>query len=238
MERDMLGSRMKEYEAIETEKTFQWSFDEPIYFRLDGRCFSSLTKNLQRPFDDNFHEIMKYTMSYLCDHLQCSLAYTQSDEISLIYFPKNEKHCIPFNGKKQKLISSSASMCSVRFIKLLAEYYPSLVDKFVGFDSRVIQMPSLMEVINMIVWRQIDCYKNSISMAARTHYSHKSLQGMSGKDMIQRMNNDNIIFENYPESFKFGTFYRDKEFFSIPHFKDECDKIGTLFPPKKEIENA
>ena len=49
MSKDDFGDRMKRYEAAETERDFMPLL--PIYARIDGRCFSSFTRGLERPFD-------------------------------------------------------------------------------------------------------------------------------------------------------------------------------------------
>ena len=63
------------------------------------------------------------------------------------------------------------------------------------FDSRVFIIPK-DEVDNYFIWRQQDAIKNSISMVAQSMFSHKSLQGLNGKQMIERMRVEKgIIYE-------------------------------------------
>jgi tRNA(His) 5'-end guanylyltransferase len=47
------------------------------------------------------------------------------------------------------------------------------------FDSRVFIIPDITEVYNYFTWRQQDCTRNSISMAASAYFSHKELDNMS-----------------------------------------------------------
>ncbi len=48
--RDDFGDRMKRYEAAETARCFMPLL--PIYARIDGRCFSSFTQSMKRPYDE------------------------------------------------------------------------------------------------------------------------------------------------------------------------------------------
>ena len=53
---------------------------------VDGHCFSKLIKNkFKKPFDEEFINAMNETAVYLCENIQgAKLAYTQSDEISVL----------------------------------------------------------------------------------------------------------------------------------------------------------
>ena len=60
-----------------------------IVARIDGRCFTKLTKdvhNFEAPYDPKFRDIMVETVKHL---MQCGFkityGYTQSDEISLLF---------------------------------------------------------------------------------------------------------------------------------------------------------
>lgn len=53
--------------------------------RLDGVAFSTFTKGLPRPFDPKLTEAMVSTTVDLLAKFNASMAYTQSDEISLVF---------------------------------------------------------------------------------------------------------------------------------------------------------
>ncbi|MFO0661949.1 MAG: tRNA(His) guanylyltransferase Thg1 family protein, partial [Polyangiaceae bacterium] len=56
--------------------------------RVDGRGFSRLTAtHFDKPFDARFSEAMVSTARGLMEEMQGLLAYTQSDEISLVLPP-------------------------------------------------------------------------------------------------------------------------------------------------------
>src|SRR3954451_20675108 len=60
--------------------------------RLDGRCFTRLTKELhpfEAPFDPRFRDLMVETAEHLLSGCGFSMVYgyTESDEISLLFGP-------------------------------------------------------------------------------------------------------------------------------------------------------
>lgn len=63
----------------------------PFIVRLDGHGFSKFTKGLKRPYEKWFHDNMVKTTAVLVHEYSAALGYTQSDEITLVYFPKLKK---------------------------------------------------------------------------------------------------------------------------------------------------
>jgi tRNA(His) guanylyltransferase len=97
-----------------------------IIIRLDGRSFSKLTKtSLKKPFDLEFHKLMVQTAAALLSELQGIYAYTESDEISVLFLPNWDL----FDRSLEKIISISASIATATFTQA-----SQLV---VNFDSRV-----------------------------------------------------------------------------------------------------
>lgn len=75
------------------------------------------------------------------------------------------------------------------------------------FDCRAFVVPTIKEAYHAFLWRQQDATKNAISMAAHAHFSHKSLQGMHGPEMQERLFQEKgINFNDYPAFFKRGVF--------------------------------
>lgn len=207
--RDNFGDRMKAYEAAETERRFMPML--PIYARLDGRCFSRFTKGMERPFDAAFHGAMVRVVSKLVDETHARIGYTQSDEISLVWLVDDPKSEPLFGGKVHKITSvlaglGSSSLCR---IAMADAYLRTFAERAAPhFDCRAFQLPSKMEAANAILWREQDATKNAISMAARALYSHKALHGKSGTEMQEMMFSKGQNFNDYPPSFKRGTFVR------------------------------
>ena len=196
---DDLGDRMKMYEGIETERMLIPRL--PIYARLDGKCFSKLSRNMQRPFCDRFSRMMIDTTKYLVEETHAIIGYTQSDEISLCWhFPEPKSEPL-FGGKFQKLHSILAGMASAKFTDLIK--YPAV------FDCRIFNLPTLDECANAFLWRELDATKNAISMAASCYFSPKQLHGKDGKEKQEMLFQGHAInFNDYPAFFKRGTFVR------------------------------
>ena len=131
---------------------------------------------------------MQETTKYLCENIQgCVLGYTQSDEITLILVDYQKLTSSAwFDYEVQKLCSISASMATMAFNK----FFYNMV----------------MEVTNLIYWRQLDAIRNSIQMVGQANFSHKELQNKTC-NMIQDMLHEQkgINWNDYPTVCKRGT---------------------------------
>jgi tRNA(His) 5'-end guanylyltransferase len=174
---DALGTRMKEHYEFRARTYLPRRTHSVI--RIDGKTFHSYTRGLQRPFDQQLMDDMSATAKFLCEQIDgAALAYTQSDEISLLLTDfANAKTQAWFDGNVQKMVSVSASLATARFNQLRA-------GKLAFFDSRVFTIPDPVEVRNYCVWRQQDCTRNSISMAAQANFSHKQLHGKNSGEKL------------------------------------------------------
>ena len=198
------GDRMKEYERIEASRQFIPLL--PVCARLDGKSFKRFTKGLDRPYDRGLVELMIATATYLVQETQANMGYTQSDEISLVWYSGEYKSQIFFNRRIQKMVSILASMATACFNTHLSEYIPEKSNYLALFDCRAWQAPTLEEAANTFLWRELDATKNSISMAARCHYSHKALHGKKGSEMQEMLWQKGVNWNDYPGFFKRGTF--------------------------------
>ncbi|MCA9039205.1 MAG: guanylyltransferase [Planctomycetaceae bacterium] len=123
--------------------------------RLDGRNFTRLTKETTQfevPFDVRFRDLMIRTCeSLMTCGFQVRYAYTQSDEISVL-FDLNEQL---FGRKLRKfnstLAGEASSQFSIRF------------GKPVCFDCRISQLPTPELVIDYFRWRNEDAARNALN---------------------------------------------------------------------------
>lgn len=123
MKRDDLGNRMKTfYEQIPKTRLMRRT---PVVIRIDGKAFHTFTRGFKRPFDDVLIKTMQETAKYLCENIQgCSLAYTQSDEISLLLIDYQRFETSAwFDYEVQKMCSVSTSMATLAFNKYFAVNY-------------------------------------------------------------------------------------------------------------------
>jgi len=249
---DSLGDRMKAYEEQETHARFLPNV--PIVARIDGRCFSSFTKGMVRPFDPTFSEIMRKVTSRLVAETGACIGYTQSDEISLCWYNDNPGADIFFGGRKFKMTAQLAALATAYLhIEGRKTIYDHRFERAPTFDARVFQVPTLEEGANSFLWRQRDCRKNAVSMVARAFYSHKELLNKHRDDMLGMLAARGIDFDDYPWQSTEGTFVRKEvverplsgaELILIPEDKRpngmvKRSRIQELrIPLLSELENA
>lgn len=209
---DDLGTRMKTfYEQIPKTRLMRRT---PVVIRIDGKVFHTFTRGFKRPFDDVLIKTMQETAKYLCENIQgCQLAYTQSDEISLLLidYQKFETSAW-FDYEVQKMCSISASMATMAFNRIFSETVSDLkvddtkpMDRYFEaaysgamFDSRVFNIPR-EEVTNYFYWRQLDASRNSIQMVGQANFSHRELQYKSCNDIQDMlMTQKGINWNNFP----------------------------------------
>lgn len=209
---DPLGTRIKE----QYENRTRYFVPRRTYtiLRLDGKAFHTYTKGLNRPFDAGLMEDMDNAIVALMSEIQgVVFAYTQSDEISILLTDfEKETTSAWFDGNIQK-------MCSVASSILTAEFNRNRYGRFIWdntddgmtmvtggnnkfnfinkcpsayFDCRVFTIPDRIEVMNYFRWRQQDCIRNSVSMVAQSHFSHKELHGKSQSDMHEMLHEKGI----------------------------------------------
>ena len=155
-----------------------------IMVMIDGKNFSKLVKNkFEKPFDDWFISTMDKTATHLCKQVQnCVCAFVQSDEISLI-IKDNTLTSSPFEGRLCKLQSVIPSIATSFFNKELIKrnlIAGMSVDDITNmpdycFDCKAWTVPSINDAMSWILYRQIDCIRNSKQQFAQTYMTHKSL---------------------------------------------------------------
>jgi len=197
-----LAARMKQYEA---SFDYTLSSETPIILRLDGHAFSKFTSHFCKPFDQRIHDAMIGACTDLLAYFaSATLAYTQSDEITLI-FPDGVQS---FNDRVQKLSSLAASYCSVRFnahlaTLLAANPEPKVEDMAferlgtAHFDARFFAVPNVEEALNCVLWRcRNDAIRNAVNAFARTMYTTKEMHGKTAKELVEMMKDEKgVVFE-------------------------------------------
>lgn len=221
-----LGDRMKDYEFRYKSKLLP---NIPAIARIDGKAFHAFCKGLKRPYDDRLSYLMTIVTESLVRETNANCGYTQSDEISLVFHTDNYNSEIFFDGKVEKMCSVLSSMATYKFNELLHKFIPEKSNIPALFDCRVFNTPSLEEAANYFLWRERDAVKNSIAMAAQTVYSHKELHKKCGSEMQEMLFQKNINWNDYPASFKRGTYSRRQEK-SMPFSAAEIEKL----PPQHE----
>ena len=238
--KDLLGNRMKN----NFENRTRYFLPRRTYtlIRVDGKSFHTFTKGMDRPYDQNFTDIMDETAKFLCEEIQgCKLAYVQSDEISLLLtdFEKDSTDAW-FDGNIQKIVSVSASMATAKFNELYSSWQTGVSaqkPKLAFFDSRTYTIPDPTEVENYFVWRNKDCMRNAIQMTAQTLYSHKELNGRTQTEQRIMIFDKDFDYDNLYLGFRLGRFIfkRDTGEWKKTSFDILKERIffGNLIPKYK-----
>lgn len=226
MKRDFFGDRMKDYERRSEVALLPML---PTFARVDGRAFHSFTKGMDRPYDPRMSFAMIKTASFLAEETNASMAYTQSDEITLVWFSDNYKSQIWFDGRHSKMVSQIAALATLKFYQTCQKVMPKYAEKLPSFDARVWQTPNLTEGVNVFLWREWDATKNSITMAARTVYSDKELHEKNSSQKQEMLFQRGINWNDYPAPFKRGTYIQKRKRVR-PFLDSEIEKL----PPKHD----
>lgn len=192
-----LSDRMKEYESVSDFKLMRRC---PVIIRLDGRAFSKVTRKLEKP-SKPFAEAMSFAMFNVVKDIEGAVfSYTQSDEVTILLKNDQSNFSQPwFDNRIQKITSIAASEMTYYFIKELNRLNLE-VNKTV-FDCRVFTVPSLIEAVNHLIWRQRDCIRNMISVVVdsnlRAKFGAKKTQEIlhnkGAKERIQLLYDECII---------------------------------------------
>lgn len=206
---ETFSDRMKMYEGREAQHRGLEKL--PIMVRLDGKNFSKLTSHLTKPFDSDFSTLMIECAKYLAHEHNANCAYTQSDEITLVFHSEDFRTTPPFGGRFQKICSIMAAQCSLMFNSMLDTYFANLIAKKPVFDCRAWVVPSKEEAANVFLWREYDGTRNSVQMAAHAVFSHNELHGKNTKQQQAMLLNKGINWNDYPVAFKRGTYIQRKQ---------------------------
>lgn len=170
-----------------------------IVARLDGRGFTKLTKetlDLEKPFSVEFRDVMIQTVKHMMNcGFNIQYAYTQSDEISLLFQQDDQS----FNRKYRKLLSILAGEASAAFTHAIHH---------VGvFDCRLCILPNLDLVTDYFLWRAEDGHRNSLNaycywklreQGKTVTEATKSLQKLSVSEKNELLFQMNINYNNLP----------------------------------------
>lgn len=240
MDKTSLGDRMKKYEGA-----FKHVLPPrmPVIIRVDGRAFHTLTRPLNRPFDNSFVIVMNKVAVALCEEIQgAQIAYVQSDEISvLVHNYKKFSSQGWFDNEVQKMVSISAAVASARFTKASPVIWPEKkgTTTMAQFDSRVFVLPEA-EVANYFIWRQQDFERNSVQMLARSLYSHRECNNKNNADLQEMCWKKGQNWNDLPISLRRGRCIlrdHDRRWFvdeQIPQLKLDRDYIEQHLATEEE----
>ena len=202
MKTKTIEDRMKIYEGLESNRILMPNL--PVIVRLDGKSFHTFTKGLARPYDARLHDLFVSVTKKLVEESHATIGYTQSDEITLIIDPTVND--VYYGWRVQKIVSILTSVATAHFNSMLPLYIPEKAKRIAMFDCRAWVVPSKQEAVNVLVWREQDCTRNSVQMAAQHYFSQNQLHGKNGQEMRQMLLEKNVNWDEYPVFFKRGTY--------------------------------
>lgn len=159
--------------------------DMYLVARLDGRGFTRLTKDIckfEAPFDVRFRDLMVNTTKELMDcGFRVIYAYTESDEISLLFAPEEDA----FGRKARKFNSTLAGEASAAFSLMLGQK--------ATFDCRIAPLPNIDRVQDYFRWRQEDANRNALNS-----YCYWTLrkEGKSVRQATRELEGKGVSFKN------------------------------------------
>jgi tRNA(His) 5'-end guanylyltransferase len=225
MIKDLLGDRIKKYEAVYRHALTP---NMPLFLRVDGRAFHTFTRKCEKPFDNDIIKAMVFATTKTAKEMSgFKLAYTQSDEATFMLTDYDTLETQGwFDYDLNKIVSLTASLFSGYFNSY---YYKAGRTQLAAFDCRAFSVPE-GDAANVFVWRQKDWLRNSVQMFARGSMSHKQCEGKKIPELLQILHDEGKDWENLPDNIKFGTF--------IDNVKDELCQKFSYYDIDKIIKNG
>lgn len=189
---------------------------------IDGRSFSKLIKNkYKKPFDDKFIGMMNEVAAYVCQNVQgCKFAYVQSDEITFVItdFETDETSAF-FDYRLCKMLSIIPSLATAKFNQLVTLELldtPCSTDdmkqmaesmKLVQFDCKCWSVYNFNDVFAYLLWRQLDCIRNSKQQTSQTYLPHRQLSGKTTDEQVELLLKEkNVDWNQFDDGKKYGRF--------------------------------
>ena len=232
METENMTLKEKCY-AYQQEVNYFLDSDKYILAHIDGRSFSKMIKNkFQKPFDNVFINAMNETAKYLCKSVQgCIFAYTQSDEISLVIRKNDPEGDVFFDGRMCKMQSIIASLATSKFSQVMMENLlkdiptcasaENVLDMCIDaiknaplyqFDCKVWNVDSANDAMAWLLFRNIDCVRNSKQQTAQTYLPHKKLMSLNTDEQIALLKQEkNVDWNAFDDGKKYGRFIKKIE---------------------------
>jgi tRNA(His) guanylyltransferase len=164
--------------------------------RMDGRGFSRYTEQrFDKPFDARFSDLMVTSAKAVLTELGGRYAYTESDEVSVLFDPGHEL----FGRGVEKLVSISAGIATAAFTHAASEP--------VHFDARLWIGVNVSDVVDYFSWRQADaarcalngwCYWTLRKAGRSRRQASAALDGASTADKNDLLFRHGINFNDLP----------------------------------------
>lgn len=159
----------------------------PVIVRVDGRAFHTFTRNFRKPFDQRLIDSMIVAATTVVGEMQgFKLGYIQSDEASFVMTDYDNLDTDAWFGYvKSKIESVTASIMTAAFARCMRL---ANITTLAYFDARAFNIPA-SDVANYFLGRAKDWHRNSVSMYARSFFSHQDLKNKCIPEIHEMLHN-------------------------------------------------
>ncbi|HDM88882.1 tRNA 5'-guanylyltransferase [Candidatus Bathyarchaeota archaeon] len=176
----------------------------PVIVRMDGRGFHRVADEcgMESPFDERFHKSMIETAKALMMEtgFNISIAYTASDEISLLFL--SDSH-VPFNGRIEKILSILPSYASSFLQNCLKRHFS--YEKPISFDARIVKVSDPLEILEYFRWRCLNAFRNFLNAYANKVIGREETFRMKGHEIIKELYKRGFDIQRAPKWQRYGT---------------------------------
>jgi tRNA(His) 5'-end guanylyltransferase len=221
-----LDNRMRNYIKNNNKQCHGF---KPFIITIKSRQLSEYI-NIITDFDEkvkmlnNIQDILFETSKVIYTRFDPHLIYTFQNEINIVFF-YNDNGTFIYNGDINKIVTNIVSVVSIEVYKRLSQpnFDLNFYGHFVEFDIDY-------EVLNYLVWRQMDCKRNTITLLYRCYNEYDinkyDINGIKVIDMISFLNNKTgkDIYQEYMHLLT-GNIIKKCLFYKIKNERDEKDDV-------------
>lgn len=200
-----LYERLESYEQLYDNKVVSGI---PVIVKSSIRNYESVVKNLKKPFDEDFSEILQNTLLHTVSEIDSAIfAYSFAGEFIFVLKNDLESNQAPFcNNKIQDISSIVSSLLTSVFNKFyLASDNPPDIIGDVVFKTKTFCTPNIEEACNYLVNKQQSCNFYSVSIVLFNEMS-KTYQSSQIKGIIE---NKSISDKKALLETKYGIVFND-----------------------------
>jgi hypothetical protein len=186
-----LDLRMRKLVTTYNDKKCHWF--QPFVISLKCKSLMKYVNELKK-FDkktkqlNELQDIMFEVSKMLYAKYDPHLIYTFQNEINLVYNYNDQGNYI-YDGNINKMLTSITSYTSVFFTKYLMKHN---IDLDVNFFAQFVQFNIGYEVLNYLIWRQMDCKRNTISLLYKC-FNFEDFLSMT--ESIDNMSIENMLLD-------------------------------------------
>lgn len=177
---------------------------KPHVITIKSKQILSYMKNISKS-KITFEEKQKYIKTLnniiidICKKLYIkydpTLIYCFNNEINIVFFYKNNGNYI-FDGNVNSILTLLTSDITLQINKdNILDTLPTLRD--VVFTGKFIEFDKDYEILNYLIWRQMNCRRNTLSLFYKCLYPNKSIDNIKTEHMKETLYKMNIDIDEF-----------------------------------------